>query len=259
MDSPVQVVYLYGLPLARISQSKTVEWVFERISSGKGSWIITANIDHLQRYVSDKRIADLYKKADLIVADGVPILWATRILGYPLIERVAGADLVWSLTEQAAYSGRSIYLLGGTPGTANKAVRCFCERWPELRIAGTSDQKFSSYPTIEEQNTLRIMLEAAKPDLIYVALGSPKQEFVIAALRPYFPNATWMGVGISLNFVTGEIRRAPVWMQKVGLEWAHRMLQEPRRLVGRYLINNLPFTILLLVKSFCSRVMRLKY
>ena len=111
----------------------------------------------------------------------------------------------------------------------------------------------SSQPTFEEVAALRCELQTAKPDLVYVALGSPKQERVISSLRSFFPGTWWIGVGISLSFITGDMRRAPLWMQRSGLEWAFRLLQEPRRLMRRYLLQNLPFVLGLFIHSLRSR------
>jgi len=248
MQRLTPTIDILGMPLARISLEETVDWVFEGLRHGNGSWIITANVDHLQRYALNPDIVKLYEEADLIVADGVPLLWAARLLGSPLPERVAGSDLVWLLSERAARMGQSVYLLGSAPGIVAQAVRRFHERWPELRIVGTSSPMVSTQLTAEEKDALRRDIEIAIPDIVYVALGSPKQEHVIAALRPLFPGICWIGVGISLSFVAGELQRAPLWMQKAGLEWVYRMFQEPSRLMKRYL-RNLPFAAQILLKA----------
>jgi N-acetylglucosaminyldiphosphoundecaprenol N-acetyl-beta-D-mannosaminyltransferase len=251
---PVGRVYprieLLGLPLAEITSQELVEAVSKALEAGRGGWIITANVDHLAHYRSDEAAARMYHEADFVVADGMPLLWATRLRGTPLPGRVAGADLVWSLAGAAAGSGFSLYLLGGAPGAAEKAEARFRARFPGLHIAGVSSPQVSAVPTGDELEAIRTELERTRPDLVYVALGAPKQERLIQHLRPLFPGIWWVGVGVSLSFVAGEIKRAPVWMQRVGLEWFHRLLQEPRRLASRYLARNLPFAARLLVQSW---------
>ncbi|TCK18174.1 N-acetylglucosaminyldiphosphoundecaprenol N-acetyl-beta-D-mannosaminyltransferase [Thiogranum longum] len=249
----IKTVTLQGLPLACISATQLVDHVFESLSRGQGGWIITANIDHLQRYVSTPDIVDLYSHAEVIVADGTPLVWASRLLGDPLPERIAGSDLVWTLAEHAAEKGRSICLLGGAPGAAEGAAKQLLERFPNLVIAATCSPTVSEQPTEDEVEAIRKTLQAASPDIVYVAIGSPKQERLIAALRSSLPATWWIGVGVSLSFVAGHVSRAPRWVQRLGLEWVHRMLQEPERLVKRYLFNNLPFTFRLFARSLVTR------
>lgn len=249
-------IELAGLRLACVTESDVIEHVFSVLGRGDGGWIITANVDHLQRYTTDQEIVDLYKNADLIVADGAPLIWASRLRGTPLPERIAGSDLVWSIADRAAITGRSICLLGGAPGAAEGAAQRFRERFPGLIIAATISPNVSNYPTAEEVEAIRQILSSVQPDIVYVALGSPKQERLIAALRESFPATWWVGVGVSLSFVAGHVSRAPLWMQRIGLEWLHRMSQEPGRLIRRYLFNNLPFTLTLLVGALVTRLRR---
>ncbi len=136
--------------------------------------------------------------------------------------------------------GRSLYLLGGNEGVGEEAARRLVDRWPSLRIAGTSSPRVSSEPTEAELASILGSLKQAEPDLIYVALGAPKEERLIAALRTELPRAWWIGVGVSLSFIAGDIRRAPPWMQRTGLEWVHRLVQEPRRLARRYSLPTSP-------------------
>ena len=243
------LIALLGMRFAAIGRGELVRNVSSALRAGRGGWIITANVDYLQRHASNDAAARLYDSADLIVADGIPILWAAKLQRTPLPDRVAGSDLVWLLTAEAARSGFSIYVLGGVPAAAEEAVAAFRERFPGLLVAGVSSPVVSDEPTQAEIEAIRSDLVPRKPDIIYVALGAPKEERVIAALRDQCERAWWIGVGISLSFVSGRVRRAPLWMQRWSLEWLHRLVQEPRRLGRRYLIRNLPFAVRLLARS----------
>lgn len=238
-------VVIAGLPIARLNTKEVVDRIFGGLSSGRGGWIVTANLDFIQRASQDAYARELYSQADLIVADGAPLLWAARLMGRPLPDRVAGSDLVWILAERAAREDRSLYLLGGNGNDAHAAAEELKQRYPGLRISGVSNPWLSSPPTAAELSSVRDEILTAKPDLVYAGFGSPKQELVIKALRDDLPSAWLMGCGISLSFIAGSVPRAPVWMQKSGLEWIHRMLTEPRRLGPRYL-RNIPYALKLL-------------
>ena len=253
MHQEVPVVELLGMRIARLGPEAVVDWAFTALERGEGGWILTATLDYLQRHASDPASRALYAGADLIVPDGMPLVWAARLQGTPLPARVAGSDLVWLLAERAARQGARLYLLGGDPGVGERAAQRFRERSPSLRIAGVSSPRISEVPTPAEIGELRSALLEAQPDLVYVALGTPKQDRVIAALREALPRAWWMGVGISLSFVAGEVARAPRWMQRAGLEWIHRLLQEPLRLSRRYLLANLPFSLRLMASAWRAR------
>jgi len=244
---------LLGLRFARLTRDQVVDRVARALERGQGGWLFTPNVDYMRRVAKEPSARALLSGADLTVADGIPLLWAARLQGRPLPDRVAGSDLVWLLAERAARDGRSIYLLGGDPGAAEKAARELQKRWPGLRIAGTSSPRISSTPTVEELQGVRTALETTLPDLVYVGLGAPKEERLISNLRSDFPRTWWIGVGISLSFMSGDIRRAPSWMQRAGLEWLHRLSQEPRRLARRYLLEDLPFALRLLVWSWRNR------
>lgn len=252
-DEAVPTIELMGLHIASLTRAAVVDHVFRALGQGRGGWIATVNLDYVRRCAAERETKRLYSGVDLMVADGVPLLWAARLRGTPLPDRVAGSDLVWLLAERAAQEGRSLYLLGGNPGAAEAARAQIQARWPELRIAGVSSPRVSDEPTGEELASLRSVIERARPDLVYVALGAPKQDRVVAALYPALAGTWWIGVGVSLSFMSGEIQRAPAWMQSVGLEWLHRLVQEPRRLVRRYLIDDLPFAVRLLSASWRAR------
>jgi len=250
---PTPSVELDGIALHCMTQADVVDRLDARLAQRVGGWIITLNVDHLQRLQRVPRVRECYGQAELVVADGMPLLWAATLQGTPLPERVAGSDLVWSLAERAAARGYSLYLLGGAPGAAEAAARVLSARWPALRIAGLSSPHVSSPATPAEVSAIRDALEKADPDLVYVALGAPKAEYLIAALRAAFPRTWWIGVGISLSFIAGSVQRAPAWVQRSGLEWLHRLLQEPGRLARRYLIDDLPFVAGMLWRAWCRR------
>jgi N-acetylglucosaminyldiphosphoundecaprenol N-acetyl-beta-D-mannosaminyltransferase len=234
-------IRLYGLELAQVSTDELVDHLFASLARGQGGWLVTANLDFLCRHRRDPGARALYDRADLRVADGMPLLWAARLQGDRLPERVAGSSLLPLIAARAAATGRSLYLLGGTARGNEGAADVLRARWPELRLAGNSSPQISDPPDAPQLRALAEQLERARPDVLLVGMGSPKQERVIEALRPALP-ATWMiGVGASFSFVAGELRRAPPFMQRAGLEWVHRLAQEPRRLGRRYLADDLPF------------------
>ena len=195
----------------------------------------------------------LYEQANVTVADGMPLVWAARIQGDRLPERVTGSSMVWSLAERAGAEGRTLFLLGGDEGTGDAAAQEFTRRTPNLKICGVSAPMFSDPPTDQEIADAKQLLIADPPDILLVGLGSPKQEILIQALRKELPGTWMIGVGISFSFVAGKVRRAPQWMQRAGLEWLHRLFQEPRRLARRYLIDGIPFLIVLFSRALAAR------
>ncbi len=246
-------VLIDGVAFDCLSESQTTAYLIDALQNRRGGWVITSNLDHLNRARRDPSFRAMLDEADLVVADGAPLVWASYLQGTPLPERVAGSSMAWSLTGAAAEAGKSVFLLGGDKGTAEKAALHLKGRFPGLDVAGTfyPPMGFESDPQMME--SMRAALLAARPDLVYVALGSPKQERLIQGLRSELPEAWWLGLGISLSFVCGEVQRAPVWMQKVGLEWFHRMVQEPRRLARRYLLDGLPFGLRLISWALVKR------
>lgn len=255
LSSPsLPIVNILGMRFTRWNRLQVVNHIFACLDRGQGGWLLTANLDHLQAYTTHASIQTLYDQADLIVADGMPVCWVSHLQRQPLPERVAGSDLVWQLAARAADTGRSLYLVGGAPGTAERARDVLLQSYPGLRIVGLSVPQVSTDPSDIEIDALRCELKAKKPDIVYVALGAPKQERVIAKLRQDCPSSWMLGVGISLSFIAGQVKRAPIWMQQLGLEWLHRMLQEPRRLIRRYLFSNLFFCLQLFFYSWSVKL-----
>ncbi|HTV21573.1 MAG TPA: WecB/TagA/CpsF family glycosyltransferase [Polyangiaceae bacterium] len=255
-DTGLALIDLLGMSLARCSEPELLDALFAALEKQRGGWLITANLDFLRRYYKDPRMQVLYAQADLRVADGMPLVWAAYLQGTPLPERIAGSSLLKPLAERAAREGRSVYFLGGNGNSAEGASSMLRQEFPELRVAGFSSPWLPVEPDDAAVEPTRQVLTEARPDIVLVALGSPKQEWLISKLRRSLPAAWFVGVGMSFSFATGEMPRAPSWMQRSGLEWVHRLLSEPRRLGKRYLWHDAPFGIELLGRSLLARLER---
>lgn len=246
---------LFGIAFDCMTEVQAVQWVCDRAQSKQGGFVVTANLDHLRRCCVDDSYRELVDEADLVVADGMPLIWASRVQGQPLLpERVAGSSMTISLCEQAAARGLRIFLLGGDPGVADHAADALRAKHPSIQIVGTHCPPFGFEHDDAQMDLIRSELQAASPDLVLVALGSPKQEKLIQNIRSVCPEACWIGVGISLSFITGDVVRAPVWVQRLGLEWVHRLIQEPRRLFRRYVIQGIPWGLRLLLHAAIKRI-----
>ncbi|MDG4828885.1 WecB/TagA/CpsF family glycosyltransferase [Solwaraspora sp. WMMD1047] len=210
-------------------------------------------MDILRRVRRDAEAHQHVASSTIVVADGKPLIWASRLAGDPLPARVPGSDLIWSLSGALAEQQRSIYLLGGEPGTAAQAEEVLRRTFPGLTVAGRMSPPFGFDTRPDQMTAICAEVARARPDLVFVGLGFPKQERLIARLRPLLPNAWFMGCGAAIGFVAGVHRRAPLWMQRTGLEWAHRLIAEPRRLARRYLLHDVPFAVRLLTESLQTR------
>ncbi|MFN7844639.1 MAG: WecB/TagA/CpsF family glycosyltransferase [Pirellula sp.] len=254
-----RTVLLHGIPFHAFTEKKTCEEILRGMREDRGGFVITANVDHLFRSRRGESYREIMGKADLIVADGMPLVWASRLQGTPLPERVAGSSMCYSLSEALAREGRTLYLLGGNPGVAERAAKILEGRYPGLRVVGTCCPDYGFEDDPASLNRILAHLIEMQPDMVYVALGSPKQEILISQFRSSLPKAWWMGVGIGLSFVTGEVKRAPVWMHRLGMEWMHRLYQEPNRLAKRYLFYGLPFGLELFACSAWNRIRGVGY
>lgn len=246
-------ISLMEMPIDRTTEREVVETVGEAVTRGQGGWVITPNLDHLRQFRERPELRERFEEADVVVADGMPLVWASRIQHTPLPERVAGSDLIWSLTREAERRAASVYLVGGNPGTAEAAGEVLREQAPGLDIAGTDCPPPGFEESPGELDSLAERIQRSHPDIVYVGLPLDKQIALIPRLRRVVPSAWFLGLGISFSFVCGEVRRAPRWMQRVGLEWVHRLLQEPRRLFRRYLVEGLPFAARLFAHAAVRR------
>ena len=243
-----------GLPFQQLDQQTLIGIVMEGLRARNGGWITPVNLDVLRQFTEDHESRELIRAASHRVADGLPIVWASRLAGTPVPERVAGSDLVLSLPEAAAQAGVSVFLLGGNPGVAATAAERLRARYPSLQNVESYCPPFRFEDDSQELERIKEALRNARPALVLVGLGFPKQEKLISWLRYDLPQTWFMGVGISLSFLAGEQPRAPVVLQRLGLEWMHRLWHEPRRLFRRYVIQGLPFGLRLFAWALIQRL-----
>ncbi|MEM1414022.1 MAG: WecB/TagA/CpsF family glycosyltransferase [Myxococcota bacterium] len=241
--SVLPTVDIQGFSFARATEARCIAHVLHELAAGRGGWVITPNLDILRQAAASPEVTGMLQEADLLVADGMPLVWASQVQGTPVPERVAGSHLVSSLSAACAREGRSIFLLGGMPGTADAAAEVLRREHPSLDVRGTHCPAFGFEKDPEAMAAMRAEVEASGADVVFVALGFPKQERLIRALRPALPGAWWLGVGISFSYLAGDVAQAPAWMQDTGLEWVKRLSQEPKRLAERYLVHGVPFAL----------------
>lgn len=254
---PATHVQIAGINLDRLSEAEVIEHVISASKNGNGGWVATPNVDIFRRAERDPAARALLAKASLRVPDGMPLIWAARLSGQSLPERVTGSSLIFSLTAAAATSGRSIYLLGGEPGVPESAAAELSRRYPGVKIVGTAAPPIGFDEDLGQVAEIRDRLLAADPDIVYVGLGFPKQERLIATLASGPPRTrTWfVGCGAAIPMAAGMLPRAPTWMQQAGLEWLFRLITEPGRLSGRYLVDA-PYAVRLLTSCAVARIRR---
>jgi N-acetylglucosaminyldiphosphoundecaprenol N-acetyl-beta-D-mannosaminyltransferase len=226
-------IAILGVPFDNVTKAEALNLIERMVASRQPHYLVTPNLDFLVQARADVELRRILFEAHLVVCDGTPLVWASRWLGNPLPERVAGADLVPLLIELAARKGYRLFLLGATPEASQRAVCRLQARHPGLIIAGSYSPPFNKLLEMDHVEIRRRIL-AARPDVLLVSLGCPKQEKWIAMNYHALGVPVTAGVGATIDFLAGQVRRAPAWMQRSGTEWVFRLAQEPRRLVRRY-------------------------
>ncbi|MEL4505019.1 WecB/TagA/CpsF family glycosyltransferase [Luteococcus sp. H138] len=241
-------IELDGVRIHAIDWRRTVEVVMDQLDRGRGGLLLTANVDIMLR-LGRTEASDLRTRATMIVPDGMPLVWASRLQGTPLPERVTGADLVWHFSEEAARRGRKVFLLGAGPGVAERAGERFVSSFPGLQLVGTDCPPKGFEHDQQYMTGLVERMKAVQPDLVFVALGFPRQERVALRLLEDLPQTWFMGCGGALDMAAGHTPRAHPALQQIGAEWLHRMGLEPRRMARRYLVDDLPYAVRLVTSS----------
>jgi len=238
---------LFGLDFDNLTISEAVDHICDLAAKGERAMVVTPNVDHLVQLDRNEAFRDVYAKAKVILADGAPIVLASRLLGSPLRERVAGSDIFPLLCSRARDAGLRVMLVGGGEGVARTAADRLRERFPGLEIdAFGPSYGFDKSPEDCAEIVDRINL--FRPHLLFMGIGAPRQEFWISKFQESYHPCVSLGVGASIDFEAGKIKRAPSLLRKLSLEWAYRLIKEPRRLFRRYLIDDPHFFRLLLAE-----------
>jgi N-acetylglucosaminyldiphosphoundecaprenol N-acetyl-beta-D-mannosaminyltransferase len=230
-------IAMLGVPFDNVSIAETLGLIERMILSRRPHYLVTANVDFLVQAARDVELRRILFDAHLVLCDGTPLVWASRLLGNPLPERVAGSDLVPLLLKLAAEKGYRPFFLGATPDSIETAVEKVTRAYPDLRMAGCYSPPFNRLLEMDHEE-IRERILKAQPDLLFVGFGCPKQEKWINMHYRSLGVPVCVGVGGTIDFLAGKLARAPLWMQHAGIEWIYRLAQEPRRLAGRY-VNDL--------------------
>ncbi len=245
----------YGdVPVDALNSGQVLEMLTDRMVSGLGGYVVTPNVDHLVHVRRDPSLCRIYQRAILSLPDGAPLVWLSKLLGQPVREKVSGSDLLLPLLRAAEKADVPVFILGSRVDVVNRAIAEATKVLPGLRIVGSASPKVHVDGDQQEVADALAAGHRAGARLVLVALGSPKQEIVMFRHGWRLPEATFVGVGASIDFLAGAVRRAPQWVSRAGLEWAYRLRQEPRRLWRRYLVDG-P-TVLPVLASMALRRLR---
>ena len=238
-------IAMMGCLIDNLSMDETVQKVESFVRAGTPHQHVVVNVDKLVKASRDPELRRIINECALINVDGLPVVWAARLLGKPLKERVAGIDLFEALMQRAATVGWRVFLLGATDEVVGGVKRAYEAKYRGLIIAGYRNGYWSS----EEEPAVVEHIAAARADLLFVAISSPKKEQFLGRYQARMQVPFAMGVGGTFDVAVGKLKRAPLWMQRAGLEWFYRFLQEPRRMFRRYFIDDLAFVWLFLKEA----------
>ncbi len=222
-----------------LTMEETLEEIDSLIQERKNAYVVTPNVDHLVQLEKGGPLTEVYKEADLILTDGKPLVWISKWYKTPIKEKISGSDLFPRLCALAAKKGYRMFFLGAQEGVAAKAADNLKKRFIGLQVVGTYSPPYGFEKDEEELQRITTMIKEAEPDILIVGLGCPKQELFIFNNRKKIGVPLSLGLGASLDFEAGKIKRAPKWMADHGLEWLYRITQDPKRLAKRYLMDDI--------------------
>jgi len=221
-----------------LTMKEVLKRIDELIKENKNAYVVTPNVDHIVQLERGGELIEVYKHADLILTDGKPLIWISKWYGTPIKEKISGSDLFPRLCYLASKRGYKMFFLGAAKGVAAKAAENLKKRFNGLQVVGTYSPPFGFEKDEAEMEKIRKMIKGVAPDILIVGLGCPKQEFFILHNKDELNVPISLGLGASLDFEAGNIKRAPKWMADHGFEWIYRIFQDPKRLAKRYLIED---------------------
>lgn len=220
-----------------LTMDETLDRIEQLISLNKNAYVVTPNVDHIVQLEHGGVLCEVYQDADLILTDGKPLIWISELYGTPIKEKISGSDLFPLLCQRAAQKGYKMFFLGAAEGVAAKAAENLMAKYPGLQVVGTYSPPFGFEENADELAKIYDMIKSAQPHILVVGLGCPKQEKFIYNHREALGVPLSLGLGASLDFEAGNIKRAPKWMSDHGLEWLYRAVSEPKRLAKRYFVD----------------------
>lgn len=222
-----------------LTMSETLNEIDKLIQKKICSYVVTPNVDHIVRLEKDEELQKVYKNASLILTDGKPLIWISKWYKTPIKEKISGSDLFPRVCQLAANKNYTMYLLGAAEGVADTAARNLMKKYPGLNIVGTYSPPFGFEKNEQEMNKVKAQIQDVHPDILIVGLGCPKQEKFMYYHCKELGVPISFGLGASIDFEAGNIKRAPKWMSNHGLEWLYRFSKEPKRLFKRYFVDDI--------------------
>ncbi|WP_061418668.1 WecB/TagA/CpsF family glycosyltransferase [Streptococcus oralis] len=234
MNERMQIL---GITIDPLTMKETVDAVEQYVLKKHPLHLMGVNADKINQCHEDEKIKKIVNESGIINADGASVVLASKFLGAPVPERVAGIDLMQNLLELSNKKGYSVYFFGAKEEILQDMLKAFKQRYPDLDVVGYRNGYFSP----EDEEKIQEDIKDRKPDFVFVGITSPKKEYIIQLFMNNGINAVFMGVGGSFDVLSGHIKRAPLWMQKLNLEWLFRVANEPKRLFKRYFVGNVTF------------------
>ncbi|MBS6509131.1 MAG: WecB/TagA/CpsF family glycosyltransferase [Paraclostridium bifermentans] len=222
-----------------VTLEESIEIIDGYIKDGKPRYVVTPNVDHIVKLEEDLEFQNVYRDADLILTDGMPLIWISKWLKKPIKEKVSGSDLFPKVCELAANKEYKVFLLGAGEGVAAQAASNLKNKYKGLNIVGVYSPPYGFEKSEKEILKISDIINKSKPDVLAVGLGAPKQEKFLHNYKDKLNVPVSLGIGASIDFEAGNVNRAPKWMQKSGLEWFYRLCKEPRRMYKRYLVDDM--------------------
>lgn len=238
---PLNRMPFMNTEIDNITMQEAIDYLMACMEKKEPLYVVTPNVDHIVQLEKNPSLQEAYRHSDLIVTDGTPLVWISRLYGQPIREKICGSDLAPLLAQAMAREERSVFLLGAMPGVGQRAADELVRRYPGLRIAGVYAPPKGFESDEAEMARILAMLNDSGADALFVGLGAPKQEIFMYQNREKHNIPVSLGIGATLDFLAGEVKRAPRWVNRIGFEWLYRITQDPKRLLKRYLVDDMYF------------------
>ena len=240
IDPSSTTAKVLGIPVEPLDMERALTRIAEELHARRKGYVCLIGVHGIMEAQRDPRVAQVYARATLMVPDGTPTVWVGRWQGFHAMQRVAGPDLMLEIFRREEFAHCTHFLYGGKEGVAEELRATLMRRFPSAQIIGTYTPPFRDL-TLDEEELLAARIDELKPDILWVGISTPKQERFMMRFLPLIDSTLMFGVGAAFDFHTGRIKDSPQWLKRAGLQWLHRLIQDPRRLLWRYLRNNSTF------------------